>query len=458
MNAGTACSSSGPVVVTVNPVLTPGTIGADQTLCLGATAAVLTSTADASGGTGTYAYQWESSVDNRTWASIAGATSATYAPGATAALTYYRRGATSGACGTAVSNVVTVQVQAPAVTSVTLATPPAQCAGTALTFTPTPANAGPTPTYQWFVNNVLAATTPTFTSSTLATGDQVRVELTPTAGSCTSGQAVATVTVTLTPVALPTITIRTTTTLPACATTPVVFTLDQVANVSATPQYQWQVDGNNVAGAQGPTFTSTSLRDGQTVTLVLRSATACSQVAVTSNAVRVGISPIVDVDAGPNKEINEGEQVVLEGRANGNYPVTWTPSTSLSFASGNQLRPVASPTVTTTYILSAGTGDCFDRSSVTVTVTPLVRIPNALSPNGDGLDDTWQITHIGDYPSNHVLVFNRWGNKVFEASNYNRSNEWNGSISGQPAPVGTYYYVITLGNGKSYSGPLTVVY
>lgn len=457
-NTATGCANSGTVVVTVNQAIKPGTIGADQTLCLGTTAAVLTSTTAASGGTGPYTYQWESSVDNGTWASIAGATSATYAPGAPALTYYYRRWVTAGACGPAVSNVVAVQVQAPVVPSVTLATPPAQCAGTAITFTPAPTNAGPAPTYRWFVNNVLAATTPTFTSSTLASGDQVRVELTPTAGSCASGQAAATSTVTLTPVTLPTVTIRTTTTLPACSTTPVMFSLDQAANVGANPQYQWQVDGTNVAGAQGTTFTSTSLRDGQTVTLALRSATACNQVTVTSNAVRVGISPLVDVDAGPDKEIDEGGQVELEGRANGNYPVTWTPSASLSFASGNQLRPVASPTVTTTYTLSAGTGDCFDQSSVTVTVTPLVRIPNALSPNGDGLDDTWQITHIGDYPSNHVLVFNRWGSKIFEASNYSRSNEWNGTISGQPAPVGTYYYVITLGNGKSYSGPLTVVY
>jgi len=87
-----------------------------------------------------------------------------------------------------------------------------------------------------------------------------------------------------------------------------------------------------------------------------------------------------------------------------------------------------------------------------------VRIPSAISPNGDGQDDTWEIDHIGDYAGNHVLVFNRWGSKIFETTGYSRGNEWNGTIGGQPAPIGTYYYVITLGNGKSYSGPLTVVY
>ena len=93
-----------------------------------------------------------------------------------------------------------------------------------------------------------------------------------------------------------------------------------------------------------------------------------------------------------------------------------------------------------------------------MTVTPRVRIPTAISPNGDGVDDTWQIDNIGAYTGNHVLVFNRWGSKIFDASSYGRNSEWNGTIGGQPAPIGTYYYVITLGNGRSYSGPLTVVY
>ncbi len=180
--------------------------------------------------------------------------------------------------------------------------------------------------------------------------------------------------------------------------------------------------------------------------------------AVVSNAVRVGISPAVDVEAGPDKVITEGDQVVLDGQANGSYPVTWTPARTLTIGAGNPLRPVAAPTVTTTYTLSAGVGDCADHSSVTVTVLPRLRIPNAFSPNGDGHDDSWEIEHIGDYSTSHVLVFNRWGNKIFEASGYQHGSEWNGTIGGQPVPVGTYYYVITVSSGKSYSGPLTVVY
>jgi gliding motility-associated-like protein len=454
----TGCLNTASVAITVNSIVVPGTISGSQTVCLGTSPSALTSTAGASGGTGTYAYQWEASADNTAWADITGATNPTYAPGPVTATVYYRRRVASGTCGVFYSNVLAVQGQTPLVSAVTLATPPTQCAGTALTFSPVPANAGTAPTYRWFVNNTLVASTSTFSSSTLADGDQVRVELTPTAGFCASSPAGATVTVTRTPVALPALTITLQTGLPVCIGTPLTFSLDKATNPGPAPVYQWQVDGVDVAGAQSPTFTSATLRDGQIVTLTLRSTTACGPITVASNKVRATLNLPVDVDAGPDKEIMEGEQVALDGTASGTYPVTWTPAASLTFANGNMLRPVAAPLVTTTYTLSAGGGACADNSSVTVTVRPRLRIPNAISPNGDGENDTWQIDHLGDYPTNHVLVFNRWGNKIFETSGYNHSTEWNGAISGLPVPVGTYYYVITLGNGRSYSGPLTVVY
>ncbi|RZK24735.1 MAG: gliding motility-associated C-terminal domain-containing protein [Hymenobacter sp.] len=460
VNQATTCSNAATVAVTVNPVIVAGTIGTYQKLCAGSVPAPLTSTAAASGGPGTYAYQWESSPDNVTWTAIAGATGAAYAPSAATATTYYRRQVAANPCDPAVSNVVMVETEPLLVSGVALATPPEQCPGSAFVFTPVPTNAGAAPTYRWFVNNNLVATTTTYTSTTLATGDQVKVELTPTTGFCATGPAVAAVLISLTPVPLPTLSIALQTTLPVCVGAPISFKLDQVANPGVNVSYQWQVDGVDVAGATQPAFTSTTLRDGQRVTLALRTTTGICSLAATalSNTVFALVSPPIDVEAGPDKTITEGDDVTLEGTASGTYPVVWSPAATLTFIGNNQLRPVAAPLVTTTYTLAAGGGSCADQSSVTVTVTPRVRIPNALSPNGDGQDDTWEIDNIGVYPDNHVLVFNRWGNKIFETTNYNRANEWNGTIKGQPAPVGTYYYVITLGNGKKYSGPLTVLY
>jgi gliding motility-associated-like protein len=344
---------------------------------------------------------------------------------------------------------------------VSLTAPPVQCAGTPLTFTAVAANAGAAPTFSWFVNNVAVASGPTFTSSTLATGDLVRVEVTPTAGLCSTDPAVASVTITRTPVTTPALAIAVQPNAPACAGEPLTFSIASVTGAGAAPTYQWQVNGNDVVGATTPIFTSTTLRDGQTVTLRLRTLNECGQaVTAVSNAVVVRIQPPVVVNAGPDKEILAGTSVTLEGTADGTYPVTWSPTLGLTIPPSDPLRPIAAPLVTTTYTLSAGTGGCASSDQVTVTVRPAIRIPNAFTPNGDGRDDTWQIEFIEQYPENTVQVFNRWGNKIFSAENYSRANEWRGDINGQPAPVGTYYYiVVTKGPlGKSYAGSITILY
>lgn len=70
------------------------------------------------------------------------------------------------------------------------------------------------------------------------------------------------------------------------------------------------------------------------------------------------------------------------------------------------------------------------------------------SPNGDGINDIWFIENIENYPNNKVYIYNRWGNKLFETSNYNNyNNAWNGTANGNILPSGTYFYVIKLDNG-----------
>jgi gliding motility-associated-like protein len=465
---GATSGACGPVyspavTLTVVPTLVAGTIAADQDICVGAPPAPLTSASGASGGVGTYTYQWETAPDNASWQLIPGATGPTFAPGPLTTTTYYRRRVTSGvgSCATVVSNVVVIRVTPVVTPTVTLATPPVQCPGTALTFAAVVTNAGSAPTFRWLVNNVAVASGPTFTSSTLVTGDQVRVEVTPTVGLCSTGLATATVTVTRTATPLPTLAIAVQPGGPVCPGEALTFSIASVTGAGPAPAYQWQVNGTDVAGATTPIFTSTTLREGQTVTLRLRTTNDCGQaVAVVSNGVAVRIQPPVVVNAGPDKEILAGASVVLEGSADGNYPVTWTPALGLTIPANDPLHPVAAPLVTTTYTLSAGAGGCASSDQVTVTVRPAIRIPNAFTPNGDGENDTWQIEFIEQFPDNTVTVFNRWGNKIFSAENYGRANEWRGDINGQPAPVGTYYYVVVTKGplGKSYAGSITILY
>ena len=75
-------------------------------------------------------------------------------------------------------------------------------------------------------------------------------------------------------------------------------------------------------------------------------------------------------------------------------------------------------------------------------------VPNAFTPNGDGINDKWLITNGNCLRTATAQVFNRYGAKVFESNDYR--NTWDGTHKGRPLPDGTYYFVLTyeLINGK----------
>jgi gliding motility-associated-like protein len=83
-------------------------------------------------------------------------------------------------------------------------------------------------------------------------------------------------------------------------------------------------------------------------------------------------------------------------------------------------------------------------------------IPNAFSPNGDGINDTWHIKYLESYPGATIEVFNRYGQRVFSSTGYDR--EWDGTADGKPLPVGTYYYIVNpKNNRKIFSGSVTII-
>lgn len=92
-----------------------------------------------------------------------------------------------------------------------------------------------------------------------------------------------------------------------------------------------------------------------------------------------------------------------------------------------------------------------DTATVVITVDGEVEviIPNGISPNGDGMNETWSIQGIEQFPDNEVLIFNRWGDKVYEAAPY--TNDWSGQnnaggvkLLGDDLVEGTYFYILKL--------------
>ena len=105
------------MIVTVTAAISAGSIGGSgQNICAGDIPNTLTSTTNASGGTGTLTYRWQSSPNGTSWTDIAGAAGANtiYSPSAISATTHYRRTVTglncSGSSATVNSNVIVVTV------------------------------------------------------------------------------------------------------------------------------------------------------------------------------------------------------------------------------------------------------------------------------------------------------------------------------------------------------------
>ena len=89
----------------------------------------------------------------------------------------------------------------------------------------------------------------------------------------------------------------------------------------------------------------------------------------------------------------------------------------------------------------SGCPDLCATATVKIRVFPFLRIPDIITPNGDGVNDAFMVEGIHRFPANELTVFNRWGREVYSTENY--ANDWEGTWNGQPLPDGTYFYLLT---------------
>lgn len=95
---------------------------------------------------------------------------------------------------------------------------------------------------------------------------------------------------------------------------------------------------------------------------------------------------------------------------------------------------------------SRGCKDTFNIDMTYNELDEIIKPNNAFTPNDDGFNDTWHIPGIESFVGTEVIVFNRWGQKVLNNSQYVNKNGWDGRQNGVKLPVGTYFYVIEITN------------
>ena len=221
-------------------------------------------------------------------------------------------------------------------------------------------------------------------------------------------------------------------------------TLSAVAVSGAT--YSWSPGGANTQNITVDT-------SGEYTLTVTDPLTGCAN----SDSVFAAAYPTIVTNTLNDTSISLGSSITLSG--GGGISYAWSPGIGLS--NPNIANPVATPVSTTTYYVTiTDVNNCISVDSLTVTVTDdyKLKIPNLITPNGDGFNDFWIIKNIEKYPNTELMVVNVEGKEVFQSAAYD--NSWDGSNinNGKPLPDGTYYYFIKFQSSeKLYKGPITIL-
>jgi gliding motility-associated-like protein len=221
---------------------------------------------------------------------------------------------------------------------------------------------------------------------------------------------------------------------------------------TTAPGYEWYRNGIRVTGTGSGSLNVNESGD-YTVRAVYNNNLSISSAVVT---VIVHPLPAGNLQANGNTTISKGETIRLI--ASGGNTYTWDPSTALD--DPNSATPVARPAVTTTYqVTISNLFKCSVTRDITITVKEDYKLEaiNILTPNGDGKNDLWLVKNIDMYPQNEVKIYDRAGRLIYQKRGY--TNNWNGTLNGQPLAEGTYYYIITLGDNKpQFKGFITIIH
>ncbi|WP_162288563.1 Calx-beta domain-containing protein [Tenacibaculum jejuense] len=181
------------------------------------------------------------------------------------------------------------------------------------------------------------------------------------------------------------------------------------------------------------------------------------------NSETTGDDPvIIDIFDNDNDVPDDGTLTIDNGPDNGDVTIDdgGTPNDPSDDTVTYTPDPGFTGTDTFTYTIcdSATPPNC-STATVTIEVTdPCLTVYNEFSPNGDGINDYLRISCIDNFTNNTVEIFNRWGNTVYKVQGYSNddpSKRFEGISNGRATiqtldklPVGTYYYVIDLGDGS----------
>jgi gliding motility-associated-like protein len=203
-----------------------------------------------------------------------------------------------------------------------------------------------------------------------------------------------------------------------------------------------------IDGLSDPNIANPIAKPKQTTTYVV---TVSNGTCSTTKKIIVTVLKIAMANAGEDKQILTGQSVTLNGNATGdNISYLWTPSLYLD--DPRKLNPIATPPIDITYTLTVNSACNISTDDIFIKVYPYpkIDIPNTFTPNGDGINDTWNISFNIAFLNLKLKIVNRVGQLVYESRS---AKPWDGKFNGKNLPTGVYYYTLYLKDDfKIYTG------
>ncbi len=471
VSIGNCTVTSNDASVTINTVPNITLQPANQTACIGDSVSFTI----AATGTG-LTYQWNIGTN-----AILGATNDTLTIDpviALSALNNYNVTVSNGICSTTSNNASLILNTAPNITLQPISQ--TICEGDSVSLVVSATGSGLS--YQWRIGsvNITGATNDTLTFDPATIADGVANYNVVVSGTCSPSVTSINVSLTLnpTPIAIAT------TTSPVC----VGDTVFLFAQQTPLTTYNWSGPNGFVSAIQNPFIANATLANSGNYVLTTMANGCTSQPDIVSVSViicTVDLSVVKTVDnmtpvvgsivtftiiaenngsadatgVSVSEIIQSGYTFVSSSATTGTYNDAsgiWTIG-NLNSGDADTLTIIvtvnASGDYSNSVTISGNEADVnpADNLATVETIPTDFHIPEGFSPNGDVINDLFVIRGIASYPENNFVIFNRWGNKVFEATPY--QNTWDGTstlgitIGDDKLPTGTYFYIIDLGDG-----------
>ncbi|PWS28407.1 hypothetical protein DHW03_00685 [Pedobacter yonginense] len=207
-------------------------------------------------------------------------------------------------------------------------------------------------------------------------------------------------------------------------------------------------------GLSNPSASKTNATPTETTTYTVTiSNGACSA----SAQVTINVNKNATANAGEDQKLLNGQKTTLNGKVTGdNVYYYWTPADYLD--DPNKLNPIAKPPADITYTLHAisSLGCLNSEDDVFIKVYPEIVIPNSFSPNGDSINDTWNIAAAEAFANPIIKVTNRYGQLVYQSTG--KFKPWDGKFNGKDLPTATYYYSIYFNEDfATYTGWIMLI-